>query len=183
MATHSSILARRIPGTEEPDGLQSTEPQRVRHDWVTNSFTFTLLITAVLGVEGLPLWLSGKESACIAGDLGCIPGLGRSPGEGKGSPLQYSGLENPIDCIVHGVAKRYTRLSDFHLHLGVETLSVYRPHRSSEEEKITYVWGLAQNCYIFFLFCCNVRAGMCVLVGSLRITAYPTDTRCTRTFV
>ena len=118
MATHSSILARGIPGTEEPDGLQSTEPQRVRHDWVTNSFTYTLLITAVLGVEGLPLWLSGKESACIAGDLGCIPGLGRSPGEGKGSPLRYSGLENSIDCIVHGAVKSCIRLSDFHLHFG-----------------------------------------------------------------
>ena len=43
------------------------------------------------------------------GDLGLIPGLGRSPGEGKGYPLQYSGLENSMDCIVHGVAKSQTR--------------------------------------------------------------------------
>ena len=50
----------------------------------------------------------GKESACNAGDLGLIPGLGRSPGEGKGYPLQYSGLENSMDCIVHGVAKNET---------------------------------------------------------------------------
>ena len=50
----------------------------------------------------------GKESACHAGDLGFIPGLGRSPGEGKGYPLQYSGLENSVDCIVHGVAKSRT---------------------------------------------------------------------------
>jgi len=48
------------------------------------------------------------------GDLGEIPGLGRSPEEGKGYPLQYSGLENSMDCIVHGVAKSWTRLSDFH---------------------------------------------------------------------
>ena len=48
------------------------------------------------------------------GDLGLIPGLGRSPGEGNGYPLQYSGLENSTDCIVHGVAKSWTRLSDFH---------------------------------------------------------------------
>ena len=54
-----------------------------------------------------------KESACSAGDLGSIPGLGRSPGEGKGYPLQYSGLENSMDCVVHGVAKSGTRLSDF----------------------------------------------------------------------
>ena len=56
----------------------------------------------------------GKESTCNAGDLDLIPGLGRSPGEGKGYPLQYSGLENSMNCIVHGVAKSWTRLSDFH---------------------------------------------------------------------
>ena len=55
-----------------------------------------------------------KKSACNVGDLGSIPGLERSPGEGKGYPLQYSGLENSKDCIVHGVAKSLTRLSDFH---------------------------------------------------------------------
>ena len=48
---------------------------------------------------------AGKESVCNAGDLGSIPGLGRSPGEGKGYPLQYFGLENSLDCIVHGVAE------------------------------------------------------------------------------
>ena len=50
------------------------------------------------------------------GDLGSIPGWGRSPGGGKGYPLQYSGLENSMDGIVHGVAKGRTRLSDFHFH-------------------------------------------------------------------
>ena len=50
----------------------------------------------------------GKESACKAGDLGSIPGLGRSPGEGKGYPPQYSGLENSMDSIVHGVTKSQT---------------------------------------------------------------------------
>ena len=64
---------------------------------------------------------AGKEPACNVGDLGLIPGLGRSPGEGKGYPLQYSGLENSMDCIVHGVAKSRTRLSDFHFHLWVRT--------------------------------------------------------------
>ena len=48
------------------------------------------------------------------GDLGLISGLGRSPGEGKGYPLQYSGLENSMGCIVHGVTKSQTQLSDFH---------------------------------------------------------------------
>ena len=48
------------------------------------------------------------------GDLGSIPGLGRYPGEGKGYPLQYSGLENSMDCVVHAGAKSRTQLSDFH---------------------------------------------------------------------
>ena len=65
---------------------------------------------------GFPCGLAGKESACNVGDLGSIPGLGRCPGEGKGYPLQYSGLENSMDCIVHGVAKSRTRLNDFHFH-------------------------------------------------------------------
>ena len=54
-----------------------------------------------------------KESARNVGDLGWIPGLERSPGEGKGDPLQYSGLKNSMDCIAHGVTKSQTRLSDF----------------------------------------------------------------------
>ena len=54
----------------------------------------------------------GKESLCNVRDLGSIPGLGRSPG--KGYLLQYSGMENSMECIVHGVAKSWTQLSDFH---------------------------------------------------------------------
>ena len=57
---------------------------------------------------------AGKESACNAGDLGSIPGLGRFPGEGKSYPLQYSGLENSMDYIGHRVAKSQRRPSDFH---------------------------------------------------------------------
>ena len=77
--------------------------------------------------KGFPFGSAGKESACNAGDLGPIPGLGRSPGEGKGL-LQYSGLENSMDCIVLGVAKSQTQLSNFHFHfqalLGCFTLEV-----------------------------------------------------------
>ena len=71
-------------------------------------------------VLGFPCGSAGKESTCNAGDLGSIPALGRSPGEGKGYPLQYFGQENSMDCIVHGVAKNQTWLSDFHCfkHLG-----------------------------------------------------------------
>jgi len=65
---------------------------------------------------GFPRGSAGKESTDNVGDLGSIPGLGRSPGEGKGYPVQYSDLENSMDCIVHGVAKSQTQLSDFHLH-------------------------------------------------------------------
>ena len=54
---------------------------------------------------GFPCGSTGKESTCNVGDLGLIPGLGRSPGEGKGYPFQYSGLEKSMDCIVHWVAK------------------------------------------------------------------------------
>ena len=56
-----------------------------------------------------PCGSAGKESTCNAGDLDSIPGLGRSPGEGKGYPLQYSGLENSME-------KSRTQLSDFHFH-------------------------------------------------------------------
>ena len=63
---------------------------------------------------GFPCCSAGKESTCSAEDLGLIPGLGISPGGVKGYTLQYSGLENSMDCIVHGVAKSRTQLSDFH---------------------------------------------------------------------
>ena len=72
-----------------------------------------LLLTPVF--LGFPCDPAGKESTCNA-DLGSIPGLGRSPGEENGYPLQYSGLENSMDCIVHGVTKSWIRLSDFHFH-------------------------------------------------------------------
>ena len=57
---------------------------------------------------------AGKESACNVEDLGLIPGLGRSPGEGKGYSLQNSGLKNSMGCTVHGVAKGWTQLSNCH---------------------------------------------------------------------
>ena len=58
----------------------------------------------------------GKESTCNSGDLGSVPGLGRFPGEGNGNPLQYSGLEISMDCIVHGVERSWKCLSNFHFH-------------------------------------------------------------------
>ena len=79
MATCSSILAWEIPWTEEPGGLQPMGPQK----------SWTQL--------GFPGGSDGKASACNVGDLGLIPGSGRSPGEGNGNPLQHSCLENPMD--------------------------------------------------------------------------------------
>ena len=63
---------------------------------------------------GFPDSSVGKGSACDMGDLSSIPGLGRCPGEGKGSPLQYSGLENSMDCRIYEVTKSWTQLNDFH---------------------------------------------------------------------
>ena len=63
---------------------------------------------------GFPCGSVGKESACNAGDLDSIPGLGRSPGEEKSYPLQYSGLENSMDCVIDSVAKRRMGPRDFH---------------------------------------------------------------------
>ena len=78
---------------------------------------------------GFPSGSDGKESSCNVGDLGSVPGLGRSPGEGNGYPLQYSGLENPMECMVHGVAKSWTQLSDLqftsYMYIFVYMYSLY----------------------------------------------------------
>ena len=73
-----------------------------------------------------PWGSAGIESTCNVGDLGSIPGLGRSPGEGKDCPLQYSGLENSMDCIFHGVAKSQTRLSIFVAAHGLSLVAAVR---------------------------------------------------------
>ena len=67
-------------------------------------------------ISHIPVAQLIKESTCNVGDLGSNPGLGRARVEGKDYPLQYSGLENSIDCIVHGVTKSQTPLNDFHFH-------------------------------------------------------------------
>ena len=73
---------------------------------------------------GFPCGSTGKEPTCNAGDLGSIPGLGRSTGEGKGYPFPYFDLENSMDYIVHGVAKSWTQLSDCHIFLVFPDSSV-----------------------------------------------------------
>ena len=77
------------------------------------SYSFTAINN--LGLQGLShLPATFVLPVLLIIDNCSIPGLGRFPGEGKGYPLQYSGLENSMDCIVHGVEKSWTRLSDFH---------------------------------------------------------------------
>ena len=99
MATHSSVLAWRIPGTgawwAAIYGVTQSRTQLKRTSSSSSSGS------------------AGKESACNAGDLGLIPGLGRSPGEGKGYPFQYSGLENSMDCVVHGVGHDWATFTFF----------------------------------------------------------------------
>ena len=102
MATYWSILPGRSPWTEEPRGLQSLGSHRAGY----NRSNLACL-------EGFPHSSVGKESAYNAGDPGLISGLGRSPGEGNGNPLQYSCLENPMDrgawqTTVHSVVQTQT---------------------------------------------------------------------------
>ena len=68
---------------------------------------------------GFPGGPAVKESACNAEDLGSTPGLGRCPGAENGYPLQYSGLETSMECMVHGITESHTRLSDFHFLFAV----------------------------------------------------------------
>ena len=83
---------------------------------------------------------AGKESTCNVGDLGSIPGLGRSSGEGNSYPLQYYGLENSMDCIIHGVTKSQTRLSDFHFHFqeGTKVIWLQIPNGEGNDLEGTY---------------------------------------------
>ena len=84
-----SVLAWRIPGTREPGGLPSMGSHTVGHDWSD--------LAAAVYMLGFPGGSEVKASARNVGDLGSIPGSGRSSGEGNGNPLQYSCLENPMD--------------------------------------------------------------------------------------
>ena len=107
MVTHCSILAWRIPWTEEPGGLQSMELQKAGHNWATE------LNWTELNWGGSVV----KNPPANAGDTGLIPGSGRPSGGGNGNPLQYSCLENPMGrgawrATVHGVTKSQTWMRD-----------------------------------------------------------------------
>ena len=106
----------------------SVVPAYRQHPKLLHLESRTLLLIQTLELLGFPGNSASKESTCNAGDPGLIPGLGRSLGERKGYPLQYSGLENSVDYTVHGAAKSLTRLSDFHLSGGQEDRMPLMPH-------------------------------------------------------
>ena len=173
MATHSSILAWKIPWMEERGRLQSVGSQRVGHDWAISppppplwaiktqfilkgivhlwfqqNHRYVDLKSHFLGLNfwsvsnwGFPGGSEVKASARNAGDLGSIPGSGRSPGEGNGNPLQYSCLENPMDggaswAAAHGVAKSPTRLSNFN---SIQFLELWFNHFNDWGDKYSLI--------------------------------------------
>ena len=101
-------LAKNLPAMQETPVQFLNWEDLLEKGWATHS-----------SILGLPLWLSCKEFVCNVGDLGLTPWMGRSPAEGKSYPLQYSCLENSMECIVHGVTKSQIRLSDFHFSLSL----------------------------------------------------------------
>ena len=105
--------------------------------------------------------LAGKESASNAADLGSIPGLRKSPGEGKGYLLPYSGLENSMDYTAHGAAKSRTQLSNFHIHV--------ESHRYISEALRIPSCGIYHsyllNAYLPFPAVQSQRQGLCLTVS------------------
>ena len=97
-------------------------------------------------MKGFPDSSVGKESACNVGDLGLVPGLGRSLGEGKGYPVQYSGLENCMDCIVHGLAKTRAQLSDFHFHMSTAGFLFIGSHSFPSHSSEALLFVESQGC-------------------------------------
>ena len=83
---------------------------------------------------GFPCGSAGKESPCNAGDLGSIPGLGRCPGEGKGYPLQYSGLDNSMESIVHGVQR-----------VGHNWTTFIFTYTMERKRLLIHIWGISKN--------------------------------------
>ena len=121
MATHSSVLAWRIPGTGEPGGLPSMGSHRVGHDWSDLATAAACICICIVGFPGGSVV---KNSPANAGDIGSIPGLGKSPGGEKSNPLQYSCPENPINrgawkATVHEVTRVRHDLATEHEYICV----------------------------------------------------------------
>ena len=118
--------------------------------WLNSTLSTRLYIHLPLD-RGFPWSSDGKESACNVGDLGSISGFRRSPGEGKGYPYQYSGLENFMDCIVHGVTNSWTQLRDFHfIRIFVLSPSFYCSlHNKQQANKSRWVIGTRNSDFIW----------------------------------
>ena len=109
----------------------------------THTHTHTHIQDDIIYVTGFPGGSDGKESACNEGDLNSIPGLGRSPGEGNGNPLQYSGLENPMDrgaWQVQSMESQRVR-HDWKTNTRTHTLNPCQNHRESVETTIHLGYG------------------------------------------
>ena len=110
----ASLMAQLV---KNPPAMQETW---FGHDWVTLNVKKKIGLVEHLNLHRTSLVAQlVKNLPSSMGDLGSVSRLGRSPGEGKGYPLQYSGLENSKDCIVYGIAKSRTWLSNFHFTLGL----------------------------------------------------------------
>ena len=107
--TLSNLMDCSLPGSSIHGILQARVLEWVAIAFSPVLYSRSLLITCF--IVGFPCGSAGKESTCNVGDLGSIPRLGRSSREGQGYTLQYSGLENSMDCIVHGVTKNQTWLT------------------------------------------------------------------------
>ena len=120
---------------DPPDpGIKPMSPALIGGFFTTESSQKPILciVMCICQSLGFPGGSDGKESACNTGDLGSAPGLGRSPGKGDNSPLQYSCLENSMDRgawqpIAHGVAKSWTQLNDSHFHMSNPISQFIRP--------------------------------------------------------
>ena len=112
---HEIIISRKTTEPKEERGKMKLSTGKLELLWDRNHNISSKRVLYFLYFHHLsPDSSVDKESTCNAGGHGSIPGLERSPGEGKGYSLQYTGLENSMDCTVHGIAKSQTRLKDFH---------------------------------------------------------------------
>ena len=155
MATHSHIFAWRIPWTEEPGELQSMvswSPWGHKESDTTEWLTHTVLEQGFLGGT------RGKNLPANAGnirDMGSIPGLGRSPREGHGNPLQYSCLENPQNrgtwwTTVHRIAKSQTRLKLLSTQHST-VLEQWNEPDTSKSPNFPFVLGWFVSCWVYLI--------------------------------
>ena len=123
------------------------QKKRKRYTCAQSSFCWGEYGIYLLGASGVPHSSVGKEFACSAGDPSSIPGSGRSSGEGIGYPLQYSGLENSMDCIVRGVATSWTWLTNFDFYLEHQN-GLLGESGDWEETLLIYYFGKSNKSFL-----------------------------------